>query len=71
MILGPLFFNLIMNDIYYFIEKCALYNYADDNLLNENIPKYKDVIIKKLKHDCDISITQFRNNGMYANQSKF
>ena len=69
-ILGPLFFNIFMNDIFYFIEKCGLYNYADDNSLMNTSPS-KDVVIKNLKHDCDISITWFKNNGMSANQSKF
>ena len=30
-ILGPLLFNVFMNDMFYFIERCDLYNYADDN----------------------------------------
>ena len=29
-ILGPLLFNLFMNDIFYFIDKSKLANYADD-----------------------------------------
>ncbi len=29
-ILGPLFFNLFINDIFYFIDKSKLANYADD-----------------------------------------
>ena len=31
-ILGPLLFNIFFNDIFYFSEKCNLYNYADDNV---------------------------------------
>ena len=30
-ILGLLLFNIFFNDIFYFHEKCNLYNYADDN----------------------------------------
>ena len=29
-ILGPLVFNIFLNDIFYFIEKGKLFNYADD-----------------------------------------
>ncbi len=29
--LGPLLFNIFMNDLFYFIETCSLTNYADDN----------------------------------------
>ena len=32
-ILGPLRFNVFINDIFYIVEKCSLYNYADDNTL--------------------------------------
>ncbi len=32
--LGPFIFNVIMNDIFYFIEICDLTNYADDNTLH-------------------------------------
>ena len=29
-ILGPLFFNIYLNDIFYFVNKCDITNYADD-----------------------------------------
>ena len=33
-ILGPLIFNIFINDIFYFIDKAKLFNYADDNTLS-------------------------------------
>ena len=33
-ILGPLLFNVFINDIFYFIEHGTLYNYADDNTIS-------------------------------------
>ena len=30
-ILGPLLFNIFTNDIFYFVKKSSIYNYADDN----------------------------------------
>jgi retron-type reverse transcriptase len=33
-ILGPLLFNVFINDIFYFVKKGTLYNYADDNTLS-------------------------------------
>ena len=32
-ILGPLFFNIYINDIFHFVNKCTLCNYADDNTM--------------------------------------
>ena len=32
-ILGPVLFNIFINDIFCFISKGCLYNYADDNTL--------------------------------------
>jgi retron-type reverse transcriptase len=33
-ILGPVLFNIFINDIFYFIQDSSLYNYADDNTLS-------------------------------------
>ena len=34
-ILGPLLFNIFMNDMFYSIKECKLYEYADDNTLSK------------------------------------
>ena len=36
-ILGPLLFDIFMGDLFLFIEKCKLYNYADDNSLESSL----------------------------------
>ena len=33
-ILGPLLFNIFLNDVIFFIEKCSLCNYVDDNTIS-------------------------------------
>ena len=33
-ILGPLLFNIFINDMYMFMDECTLYNYVDDNSLS-------------------------------------
>ena len=33
-ILGPLLFNVFVNDIFYFVKQAVIYNYADDNTLS-------------------------------------
>ena len=35
-ILGPLIFNVFMNDIFYFVKNANLFNYADDNSVSVN-----------------------------------
>ena len=69
-ILGPLLFNVFMNDLFFFIERCSLYNYADDNSLSA-VSKDISEVIGSLKHDCQVSIDWFENNGMQANPDKF
>lgn len=69
-ILGPLLFNVFMNDLFYFIEKCALYNYADDTSLSNCSFDTQDVVTN-LQHDGNIAINWFTDNGMQANPDKF
>lgn len=33
-LLGPVIFNIFINDIFYFVEQSKLYNYADDNIFS-------------------------------------
>jgi mannose/fructose/N-acetylgalactosamine-specific phosphotransferase system component IID len=49
-ILGPLLFNIFINDIFYFIEYGTLHNYADDNTLsyvNDIYEKLIDILEKE------------------------
>ena len=69
-ILGPLLFNVFMNDMFYFIERCSLYNYADDNSISKSAPTIDELVID-LKHDSKIAVDWFHDNGMQANPSKF
>jgi len=35
-ILSPILFNIFVNDLFFFVHKCDLYNYADDNTLSKS-----------------------------------
>ena len=51
-ILGLLLFNLFMNDIFYFIDKSKLANYADDTLTylsDEGIFPFLHALNQKLR----------------------
>ena len=69
-ILGPLLFNVFINDMFLFINKCTLYNYADDNSLSCAATTVQEVI-SSLQFDGSRVIQWFTDNGMQANPSKF
>ena len=69
-ILGPLLFNIFINDLFLFIEKTNICNFADDNTIysyNNNLP----TILKNLKHDMINVLKWFKVNSMKANPKKF
>ena len=69
-ILGPLFFNIFLNDIFYFVSKGDLYNYADDNCISVS---HKDisVVSAQLENETQIMTKWFADNSMKANVDKF
>ena len=69
-ILGPLIFNIFMNDIFYFIEQSTLYNYADDNTLSFN-HKNSETLKAVIETESNILIEWFNFNQMQANPAKF
>ena len=50
-VLGPLRFNIFLNDLFYFLGGlCKLYNYADDNTFSSS---HKDVtVVKQQINNC-------------------
>ena len=69
-VLGPVIFNVFMNDLFYSIEKCTLYNYADDNTIlaiGNNVENVRDL----LKCDAYNILSWCDVNCMEANPSKF
>ena len=69
-ILGPLIFNIYINDMYYNINECSLYNYADDNTLGV-ISKTVIEVHSKMQIEANNMMNWFNANGMNANPSKF
>ena len=68
--LGPLLFNIFINDIFYFIEKSTLYNYADDNTLGYR-HKNPEILKSVLEAESNILVQWFSINQMQANPEKF
>ena len=69
-ILGPLLFNVFINDIFMFIEKSEICNFADDSTIYE-CGKDLSNILENLKHDMKILLKWFRRNSLQANPGKF
>ena len=69
-VMGPLVFNIFLNDLFYVDMNCEIANYADDNHLY-----YADNCAITLKivlaNGTRAAIAWFENNYMYANPDKF
>ena len=68
-VLGPLLFNIFINDLFLFIINSDICNFADDNTLSISDVSIEQ-IISKLEFDIDIVQTWFCNNGMLLNKTK-
>jgi hypothetical protein len=69
-ILGPILFNIFINDIFGFVTDSSIYNYADDNTVSYSHEK-ADVLKSTLETDSLSLINWFHNNKMKANPDKF
>ena len=68
-ILGPLLFNIYLNDIFYFVKNSYLASYADDNTPyagGESI----EYVLKTLKDTTEIMIMWFNDNYFKMNSQK-
>ncbi len=68
--LGPIIFNIFMNDAFYFIQKYDFVNYADDDTLSKTASTM-EFLMEYLIHGSEVAINWFHNNFMEANPSKF
>ena len=68
-ILGPLIFNIFLNDIFNFINEAKLFNHADDNTLSHSHPDFA-TLIATLERESAKLIEWFARNQMKANPDK-
>ena len=69
-ILGPLIFNIFINDLFLFITNTGICNFADDNTLFKCSPNLS-ILFKALEKDTQIILNSFKNNYLKANPEKF
>ena len=69
-LIGPLLFNIFINDLFFFIRKSGVRNFADDNILY-SVGKDIENIISDLKTDLVGVMEWFKINSLKANPGKF
>ena len=68
-VLGPLLFNIYLNDLFYLAESTNVYNFADDATFFA-CDKDLNSLINRLEHDSYLAVEWFENNSMKLNQDK-
>ena len=69
-ILGPILFNIFINDLYYFIKNANLHGFADDHTLSaesKSLNQLEEILCK----DTEIALDWLKYNNLIANPSKF
>ena len=69
-ILGPLLFNIFINDLYIWVSKTDLLNFADDNTISaaENTV---EKLISTLEQDSQAAVNWFKIMEMIVNPDRF
>ena len=70
MILGPLLFNIFINDFFSFMTRTEVCNFADDNTIYSCASNI-DMVISDLEIDMINSLSWFKSNQLVANPGKF
>ena len=68
--LDPLLFNLFINDLFLFVERTNICNFADDNTIYR-CDSVLEIILEDLQHDMKILLYWFKINSMKPNPKKF
>ena len=68
-VLGPLLFNIYINDLFYLTDMTDVYNYVDDTTLSACDLDLKS-LITRLEHDAILAIEWFESNYIMLNQDK-
>ena len=69
-VLGPILFNIFVNDLFYIEIKSHIANYADDNNLYHS-DKSLDELVCTIQKDTCVTVDWCVQNGMHPNTEKF
>ena len=67
-ILGPILFNIFINDLFLWLTKSDLHDFADDVIAVTC--KHLDDPLCTIKKESELAVDCFRNNNMIANSDK-
>ena len=68
--LGPLLFNIYINDLFFVIKLSEVCNFADDNTLYSS-NKELELVFRNLESDLNNVLAWFNINSLKANPGKF
>ena len=68
-VLGPLLFNVFVNDIFWFAHRTKICNYADDTTIFACHPDF-DTVIKQLEEDSSVIVKWFSDKFLKLNDGK-
>ena len=69
-ILGPILFNVFINDLFLFIENAKIHNYADDNAIQHEASSLDD-LIRVLENESNTAVDWLSLNEMIVNPKRF
>ena len=70
-ILGPILFNIFINDLLLRIENAELHNFADDKTILSSEKSLEELINKLLISESEKAVQWFKENTMIVNPDKF
>ena len=69
-VLGPILFNIFLNDLFLCIKKSDLQNFADDNVITATRDTLRG-LLKTLEQKPESAVGWFKQNEMIVNADKF
>ena len=69
-VLGPILFNVFINDLLFSVLECTICNFTDDNTL-VSCKATLDEVLESLRSDMASVLSWFKYNGLVANPEKF
>ena len=68
-LLGPIFFNIFLNDLFLYIKKSGIHNFADDNTITACNTLTR--LLKTLEQEFESAVNWLKQNKMIVNTDKF